>query len=106
RRREEVFIDKRMGKGFKPLDSRDTGWCRESTPSIQRAPPGRKRLTPAAPQRRVDGRALGADLEIQGRPLLAAGIAHAADDVAGAHEVAGLLRQRLVVGVKTHVSAA
>ncbi len=55
---------------------------------------------------RIDRFALETDLEIQRRPRRSAGVADLRDRLAGLHPVAGFLRERLVVPIQAHVTAA
>src|SRR6185503_9785228 len=65
--------------------------------------PGRGAL--GHPGVRIDGLALEADLEVQARARLSAGISDLRDRLAGLDPVAGFFEQRFVVTVEAHVAA-
>src|SRR5690606_24823732 len=58
------------------------------------------------PAVRVDRAAVAAQFEIQRRATLAAGVADAGDRLAALDAGAGVLEQRIVVGVQAHVAVA
>src|SRR5690606_7375778 len=83
--------------------TRATRLCGAAPRSRQPRPPRLALLQPAA---RIDRIAVAAQLEVQRRAPLAAGVADAGDRVAAPDLRAGVLEQGVVVGVQAHVAVA